>query len=336
MEGPPMPRTFPAFDQVRGCLLGHAVGDALGVPVEFRGREQLERDPVAGMRSHGTHGQPAGTWSDDHSLTLASAVGLTRAGFNTRGIAREFLGWLFEGDHRPHGEIFDIGFATRDAITRLRDGIEPTEAGGTSENSNGNGSLMRMAPVALYCAADSDEMRWSRVADASRLTHAHPRTIAVCLLYAEIVAGLCRKDPLPVVLVDAQRKLVPLFNHRFAAEGVHLERLMSPDLAHLPRSEISGSGYVVHCLEAALWCCLNHPADFITPVLAAVNLGLDTDTTGAVAGSIAGLVHGESSIPADWLAALARREHLEQSSDAFAAAIHAGTEKGTEKGVTTL
>ena len=249
------------------------------------------------MRAFGTHHQPAGTWSDDHSLTLASAVALTERGWDTHAMAREFTGWLFREKHLPHGKVFDVGNSTFSAITKLDRGVKPTEAGGTAEESNGNGSLMRLGPVALLCAADQPEHRWLRVADASRLTHAHPRTIAVCLLYAEVVAGLIAGEPLPDALAVAQRRLGPLFYDRFAGQEKHLARLMSPHLGRLPRNQVSGSGYVVHTLEAALWCCLNHPDDFATPTLAAVNLGLDTDTTGAVTGSLAGLIHGEAGVP---------------------------------------
>ena len=313
----------PTREQIRGCLFGHAVGDALGVPVEFAGRGARDRDPVTGMRAFGTHHQPAGTWSDDHSLTLASAIALTKRSWDTHAMAAEFTGWLFRGKHHPHGKLFDIGGATREAITKLDRGVKPIEAGGTSEQSNGNGSLMRLAPVALFCAADPPPNRWARVADASRLTHAHPRTIAVCLLYAEVVAGLIAGAPLPDALAAAQRRLAPFFYDRFAEEEQPLARLMSPGLADLPRSGVSGSGYVVHTLEAALWCCLNFPDDFATPVLAAVNLGLDTDTTGAVTGSLAGLIHGEAGIPEEWLGVLARREHLEATFDGFAGAVSA-------------
>ncbi|BAM05208.1 ADP-ribosylglycohydrolase family protein [Phycisphaera mikurensis] len=323
----------PTKEQIRGCLLGHAVGDALGVPVEFAGRDARDRDPVTGMRAYGTHHQPAGTWSDDHSLTLASAVALTERGWDLHAMADEFTGWLFRGKHLPRGSVFDVGGATREAISKLDRGVKPEEAGGTRESSNGNGSLMRMAPAALFCAGDTPEGRRLRITNASRLTHGHPRTLAVCALYAEIVATLVAGSDLPSSLDAARSRLAPVFYSRYAEEEPHLHKLMTADFATLPRSEISGSGYVVHTLEAALWCCLNFPDDYATPVLAAVNLGLDTDTTGAVTGSLAGLIHGETRLPAGsrgdagipevWLAALTRREHLEEVCHGLAGAVSA-------------
>ena len=314
----------PTPNQVRGCLLGHAVGDALGVPVEFAGRAARDRDPVTGMRAFGTHNQPAGTWSDDHSLTLASAVALTENSWDLGWMGYTFTGWLMHGEFRPHGKVFDIGGTTRLAIQALDRGADPSKLPDlNSEQSNGNGSLMRLAPAALYLAGGNPAIRRQRAMDASRLTHGHPRSQLVCAVYAEVIAGLVWGLALPAALAQAQNTLTPFVAAEYPAESPHLQRLLDPSLADLPRHEISGSGYVVHTLEAALWCCLNFPDDFATPVLAAVNLGLDTDTTGAVTGSLAGLIHGEAGIPEEWLAALARREHLEEAYDAFAAACSA-------------
>jgi len=132
-----------------GGLWGAVVGDALGVPVEFRSREELRQDPVQDMRGYGTYNQPAGTWSDDSSLLLCTAESLLD-GFDTRHLASLFVRWLHQAHWTPWEEVFDVGGTTHRAINNLSKGAEPEEAGLTDENSNGNGSLMRILPIALH------------------------------------------------------------------------------------------------------------------------------------------------------------------------------------------
>jgi ADP-ribosylglycohydrolase len=151
-EEHPMTTPRTVADWVTGAMLGKAIGDALGVPVEFRSRDALRRDPVSGMRAFGTHHQPAGIWSDDTSLALCLAESLCETGIDFFDQADRFVRWRRLGYWTPRGEVFDIGGATARAICRLEEGVEPTEAGPAGESDCGNGSLMRILPLALFLA----------------------------------------------------------------------------------------------------------------------------------------------------------------------------------------
>lgn len=174
---------------IAGAMVGAAVGDALGVPVEFQNRSVRKMDPVSDMREFGTHNQPAGTWSDDTSMILATIAGLdAAAGWDPATVMENFCLWVAEARFTPHGEVFDIGNATRSAIRRFQQGTPPLECGGTGEHSNGNGSLMRILPVALAWADDPDLME--KASQLSTLTHAHERSRFCCAFYCLVASDL--------------------------------------------------------------------------------------------------------------------------------------------------
>lgn len=297
-------------------ILGLAVGDALGVPVEFRNREWLRQNPVTGMRGYGTHGQPAGTWSDDTSLALCLVESLCESGIDYDDQAQRFVGWMLRAEWTPHGQVFDAGQATRQAIVRLDRGVAPTEAGPADERSNGNGSLMRILPLAIYLAHADPAERMEGAMTCSRLTHGHPRSQLACVMFVEIAAAIIRGVELTLAVAAAQTAILSLLASRFPSERRHFEKLLSPHLATLAESQISGSGYVIHCLEASLWCALQ-ASSFSSGVLRAVNLGDDTDTTGAVTGGLLGLHFGAAAIPEDWQHQLARRDDILSLCDRF-------------------
>lgn len=293
-------------DRISGGLLGLLVGDALGVPVEFSSREQRLADPVTGVRAFGSHNQPAGTWSDDGSLTLCTASSLVEAGYNPDDVAQRFVRWLYESYWTPHGTIFDIGHTTRVAIKQLRRGVPPLEAGGRRKQDNGNGSLMRILPLALRFPDLPVPDLLARAHALSCLTHAHPRAQLACGFYSIMATQLLGGQSASDAYTQTIDLTLPYYSQPpFAAEIAHLDRVFSGWIAATPREEIRGSGYVVHTLEASLWCLLRHDT-FSGCVLEAVNLGEDTDTTGAVAGGLAGIVYGEAGIPVEWVNALAR------------------------------
>ena len=299
--------------EMRSALLGLAVGDALGVPVEFTSRATCQRDPVTGMRAFGTHHQPAGTWSDDAALTFCLAEALA-AGYSVQGLATNCVRWVEQGFWTPHGQVFDIGITTREALCKLKKQA-PTSSplvGGRDEMSNGNGALMRILPLAFYQEQLPLATRFQFIADASAITHGHVRSAIACFLYLKM-AGYLRQGQNPTAAYaqlcqTAPAQLAEL--HIPDAEINHFKRVLSGELATLPESAIASSGYVVHTLEAALWCLLQHET-YAATVLAAVNLGDDTDTTGAVVGGLAGLYYGEAAIPEAWLQVLARRADIE-------------------------
>jgi len=306
---------------IRAAILGHAVGDALGVPVEFKSRDQLDANPVRDMRGYGAHHQPAGTWSDDTSLTLCLAESLI-GGFNLQDQARKFVAWLYEGYWTPRGEVFDAGVTTLNAIGRLRGGVEPILAGGTHVHTNGNGSLMRVLPLGLYFANAPRPKRIAAAMTCSMLTHAHPRSQCVCALFVEVATGLVRGVPMLDALAESQDHVGKAIEREYPAERLAFTRTLDRALANYPRYEIFGSGYVIQSLDAALWCCLNTEI-YTDAVLTAVNLGQDTDTTAAIAGGLAGLMYGESAMPSGWREQLARLDDIYNLCDRFADACAA-------------
>ncbi len=315
----PAPGSRTTADRVRSSLLGAAVGDALGVPVEFQGRAARVADPVTGMRAFGTHRQPAGTWSDDTSLILATLAGLERAGDDGAdepgAVMEEFVAWREQGRHTPHGEVFDIGIATREALDRSRRGVPARECGGTGERSNGNGSLMRILPVALARADDPDLVE--RASEMSALTHAHERSRFCCAFFCLVISEVIHGGDVAGAIDFAWQ----VMDHRWPftpGERPRFEALRPDRLLAREEAGIGSGGHVIDTLEAALWVNLHHPDSYADAVLHAVNLGDDTDTTGCVAGALAGLVHGEADIPADWLGVLVKREELVRRAESFA------------------
>ncbi len=296
---------------MRNILLGIAVGDALGVPVEFMSREEIRRNPVTDMIGYGTYNLPPGTWSDDTSLSLCLADALTE-GYDVDTIAAKFVAWRDENLWTARGHVFDIGIATNKAIDRLKNGLKPVSAGGAEETDNGNGSLMRILPLIDHIQGISLQERYRITSDVSSITHRHTRSIISCyclLEYARyLVAGMDKVSAYTLLQKD-----LPVQLHAMGVadkEVHHLRRILSIDISVLQESEIQSSGYVIHTLEASLWCLLT-TGSFKQAVLKAVNLGEDSDTTGAVTGGLAGIIYGAESIPVSWLEQLARKDDIE-------------------------
>lgn len=298
-------------DRLNGAILGLAVGDALGVPVEFCSRASLDKDPVVDMRAGGTHGQIAGTWSDDSSLTFCLMEALLSGQINMHDIASNFLAWLKDGYWTPHGSVFDRGIATTNAILRFDQGTSPGLCGGMDEYDNGNGSLMRILPVAFITKTTSVISRYELVKNISSITHMHFRSVFACFIYTEYARFLLMGMD-KFAAYELMIKEVKLFvsNAEFnPKEMSYFDRVLNGGIHELSREDISGSGYVLHTLEASLWCLLT-TENYSEATLKAVNLGEDTDTTGAVTGGLAGLYYGVKDVPNEWITIIARKNEI--------------------------
>lgn len=297
-------------DKIKSVLFGVSVGDALGVPVEFMQRQDLKKRPVTDMIGNGTHQQPAGTWSDDSSLTFCLAEALT-ADFNLETIAQNFVEWYYFDYWTAHGAVFDVGNATREAIVKIRSGVKPELAGGESSSSNGNGSLMRILPLLFYLQDKPIDERFEITRLVSSITHRHIRSIIACFYYLEYARLLMEGQDKFEAYKTLQNWFADYLQSRAITqhEIAYFDRLLKGDISQLPESEIKSSGYVIHTLEASVWCFLT-TANYAEAVLKAVNLGDDSDTTGAVTGGLAGLYYGWESIPNHWIEQLARKEDI--------------------------
>ena len=271
----------PTFFTLRDAVYGAAVGDALGVPYEFQGRGSFE---CMGMVSGGSHGQPAGTFSDDTSMMLATCDSIRERGrIDCDDMRRRFCDWAHRGAYTPDGVMFDIGNATSTALAQGH--------GCEGERSNGNGSLMRIAPLA-YTAADDDKVR-----AVSAITHAHRISTESCVCFVKLLRNLIGGNPLELAL-------------KYSIPEDEMFAFLA-DVASWPREKVRSGGYVLDTLGAAIWCFANTD-NYADCVLAAVNLGSDTDTTACVAGALAGAVYGYRAIPSEWLDVLRAKDLIEQ------------------------
>ncbi len=294
----------------KNILIGSAVGDALGVPVEFKSRQYLQQNPVTDMMGYGTYNMPPGTFSDDSSMMFCLAESLCN-GYNVNDIAEKFQMWMHEGYWTADGEVFDVGISTRKAINRLRVVKNPIEAGSTSESDNGNGSLMRILPLAIFTKDLSIDERCEIVKEVSSITHAHNRSVLACIYYIEFALNVLDAENLEEAYLNTNfwLKLFLEENEIYKNEFTYFERILSGKLIDLKEDEIKSTGYVMDSLEASIWCLL-HTNSYKDCVLKAVNLGHDTDTIACIAGGIAGIYYDAETIPTNWIEQLARVDDI--------------------------
>jgi ADP-ribosyl-[dinitrogen reductase] hydrolase len=301
-------------------LMGVCVGDALGVPVEFSSRTERIKSPVTKMLGYGTWNQPPGTWSDDSSLMLCLADSLC-SGYGVDDIAQSFCRWYRENHWTAHGEVFDIGNTTYQAIIRLERGIPPLQAGGTNENSNGNGSLMRILPMAYLYETLTFSDLLTKVHEVSCITHGHLRSQMACGIYISIAVELLKGADLQTAYLQGVEKIQEIYtDSQYIQEKPHFQRVFSGEISQLPTEKINSGGYVVDTLEASIWCLLNS-SSYAESVLKAVNLGEDTDTTAAVTGGLAGIYYGVENIPPEWVEQIARKQDIIDLANRFVASL---------------
>ncbi len=304
---------------VKDALLGVAVADAIGVPVEFQSRQELAQNPVLDIRGYGTYQQPPGTWSDDSSLTFCLAESLSHT-YDLADMAEKFIQWKKGQLWTPHGKVFDIGLTTRTSIDQLelilRKGnpadLTYLRYSNADEYTNGNGSLMRIMPLLFHLEGKGMEEQFECIWEVSALTHGHIRAALASAIYLRLAEYL-RHGHSPLAAYQAMQKDINQYWDRrgvIAKERQLFHRILQGNIQDANIDTIQSDGYVLHSLEAALWCLLREET-YEATILSAVNLGSDTDTTAAIVGGLAGLYYGADSIPGHWLRALARLEDIE-------------------------
>ena len=287
--------------KVKDGIIGFIVGDALGVPVEVYSRNELTEEPVVGMREYGTYNQPKGTWSDDSSMTIATMTSITnKKGIDYADIMDEFINWMDNAEYTPHGEVFDIGSTTSRGLNRYKEGNSPLESGGSSTHDNGNGSLMRILPLAYISGID-----YETIENVSALTHAHERSKIACVLYVEIAKSMLSNEDLTIDehIENSNAKIMEYYKD--CEELEHFNRIFSNDFSEGIRS----GGYVIDTIETVIYC-LRNTDNYKDAVLKAINYGIDTDTNGAICGGLAGIYYGYDSIPIDWIEEIVRVDDI--------------------------
>lgn len=285
-------------DRAHGALLGLAVGDALGTTLEFtrRDTQPLHTEMTGG----GPFDLKPGEWTDDTAMALALADSLIScSGFDPHDLATRFVCWWQDGAYSCTGACFDIGITTREALARFIHTGDPY-AGSTDPDTAGNGSLMRLAPVALFALHDSDHA--DQIArDQSRITHAAPQAVEACAYFVPLVR-------------DAILGQSDVLRPRTWAGDPAIAAIASGSWSQKSRDQIRSSGYVIDTLEAALWT-VGTTSSFEDALILAANLADDADTVGAVTGQLAGALYGASTIPERWLHPLAWRRKIADAAD---------------------
>lgn len=307
------------LDKIYGGVFGFSAGDMLGVPVEFSARSERKNDPVEELRAYGTYHQSFGTWSDDTSLMLCLMDALT-GDFSQDKLKQNMIDFYTGGKFTPHGEVFDIGIATREAINNMIHGIAPVDCGGKQEKDNGNGSLMRILPLAFVSRFYTDEQLIESVENISSFTHAHDRSKFACIFYVKLASYLFQGSE----KTDAYDSAIEFVNQncrgKYADEMGNFENILSKDIINFETSQIRSTGYVIDTLEAVIWLFF-HTECYRDAVLKAVNLGGDTDTIAALTGGISGIYYGFQSIPDNWVQNLCRKHEISDMTSAFCRSI---------------
>jgi len=286
-------------------MLGLACGDAVGTTVEFQPPGSFS--PVVDMVGGGPFRLPAGAWTDDTSMALCLATSLAELRrFDPTDQMQRYCRWYDKGYLSSTGSCFDIGTTTRAALERFRHSAEPF-SGSTDLHASGNGCIMRLAPVAMFFHPHAaDAAHWA--GESSRTTHGAAECVESSQLLALMICAA----------LDGAAKDDTLFGHspdRFTCPKV--QAIARGEYRNQPAGAIRGTGYVIHCLEAAAWSFWKEDS-FRGAILRAVNLGDDADTTGAVCGQIAGAFHGEGEIPAEWLSRLVMADEIRDLADRLA------------------
>jgi ADP-ribosyl-[dinitrogen reductase] hydrolase len=290
--------SLPAIrDRAIGALLGLAVGDALGTTLEFTARDARAR--LTGFEGGGPFRLEPGQWTDDTSMALALAHSLSGCGgLDEHDLMSRFVSWWEEGAYSSTGSCFDIGMTVRASLQRFQKDANPI-AGSTDPMSAGNGSLMRLSPVAIRYWHDAGKRR-DVAARQSATTHGAPEAVDACVVFADILADAIAGKPRSAVLVD-----------RSGTWAGTINEIVAGSWRGRPRNEIRSSGYVAHSLEAALWC-VGRTSSFAEAVLLAANLAGDADTVAAITGQLAGALYGRDAIPSAWLALLHDQEAISE------------------------
>ena len=296
--------------KVKDGIIGLIVGDALGVPVEFYSRAELKEDPVVDMREYGTYNMPKGTWSDDSSMAIATMASIVdKKAIDYDDIMKEFCAWAFDGKYNQY-YTFDMGNTTRKGLNRYIDGEKAINSGGDQPRDNGNGSLMRILPLAFFPGVD-----YSTIENVSGLTHAHYRSKIACVLYIEIAKSMIENElTIDEHIRNSCEKIKEHYKDNEEIE--HFQRIFDDDWT----GEIRSGGYVIDSLESTIYC-LKTTDNYKDAVLKAVNLGGDTDTTAAICGGLAGIYYGYDEIPIDWIESIPKIDKVLSLCEKYEALI---------------
>ena len=308
-------------DIVINGIMGFIIGDAMGVPLEFQKRELFKNSKVIDMISSDRVGAK-GVWSDDSSMVIATMKSIidNKGKINYESIMDNFILWVSNKDFIATDKAFGIGRATFLALGNYYNKRyeKITDCGMKGFNYNGNGSLMRILPIAYYCYYKklNDDEIYHLVKDISSLTHSHEISILGCFIYVLLVIELLSDEEKENAYSNIRK-----YNYRkyFSLENIkYYDRLLNNDISKLNVDSISSMGFIVDTLEAVIWCFINNNS-YDKCVIEAINLGNDSDTIGALVGGLSGIYYG--NLPSKWLDSIIKKDYLLQLSNDYYNAI---------------
>ena len=301
----------------KDILLGTAIGDALGLPIQFLEREVVAKNPITTMEGLDQFNVPAGTWSDNTSLSFCLAESLCN-GYDLNDIINKFTKWMYEDYWTPANETFDINYINYFTIVNLRNNGSPHVAGIDNKRGNRDGSLMRILPLVPYILNMEEENRFRIIKEISSLTYRHSRSILACIALCEFAIQYINLQSVEEAYQAMQQTILQLLKRdMFIEEGIPFKRLVGlsyEEFKAIELKDIHSTEYVIDTLEASLWCIFN-TTSYKDAVLKAVNLGDDTDTVGAITGGLAGIIYGYDTIPSEWLEVLAKKDDMIELAD---------------------
>ena len=301
----------------KDILLGTAIGDALGLPVQFLEREVVAKNPITTMEGLDQFNIPAGTWSDNTSLSFCLAESLCN-GYDLNDIINKFTKWMYEDYWTPANETFDINYINYFAIVNLRNNGSPHVAGIDNKRGNRDGSLMRILPLVPYILNMEEEKKFRIIKEISSLTYRHPRSILACIALCEFAIQYINLQSVEEAYQTMQQTILQLLKKEmFIEEDIPFKRLVGlsyEEFKAIELKDIHSTEYVIDILEASLWCIFN-TTSYKDAVLKAVNLGDDANTVGAITGGLAGIIYGYDTIPPEWLEVLAKKDDIIELAD---------------------
>ena len=301
----------------KDILLGTAIGDALGLPIQFLEREVVAKNPITTMEGLDQFNVPAGTWSDNTSLSFCLAESLCN-GYDLNDIINKFTKWMYEDYWTPANETFDINYINYFTIVNLGNNGSPHIAGIDNKRGNSDGSLMRILPLVPYILNMEEEKKFRIIKEISSLAYRRPRSILACIALCEFAIQYINSQSIEKAYQAMQQTILQLLKKEmFIEEDIPFKRLVGlsyEEFKNIELKDIRSTGYVIDTLEASLWCVFN-TTNYKDAVLKAVNLGDDTDTVGAITGGLAGIIYGYDTIPSEWLEVLAKKDDIIELAD---------------------
>lgn len=291
-------------NRIYGAIIGAVVGDARGLPFEFKEKGTIKKRHINKPKDLGFFNQPLGTWSDDSSMIFCTMHSMLQ-GYNYIDIGDTFCKWKYEAFWTPYGILFDIGGTTAKAIMHIN--LRKDYNGINDENNCGNGSLMRIIPILFYIKDNRDD-RFKIIREVSSLTHSNIICVIACSIYLELCLNILDGHEKKAAYIKMQKNIKEEFKE-YSNELSLFSNILEFNIWDIDKSKLSGSGYVIHTLESSLYSFMKYNS-YSKIIKNVILIGEDTDTTACISGGIAGLYYGYNRIPKKWINSIVKKDEI--------------------------